>query len=56
MITSFDKAIVALIGGLLSIAATFGLEVSWATPEMIGTIGSVITGVLTYLIPNRVKA
>ena len=56
MITTFDKAIVALLGGVLSIAAAFGLSVDWATPELIGTIGSVITGILTFLIPNKVKA
>lgn len=56
MITSFDKAIVAMLGGILSIAASFGLSVDWATPELIGTIGSVITGILTYLIPNKVRA
>lgn len=56
MITTFDKAIVALLGAILSIAAAFGLHVDWATPELIGTIGSVITGILTYLVPNKVKA
>lgn len=53
MITTFDKAIVALIGALLSILAAFGINVDWATPEMIGIAGSVLTGILTYLIPNR---
>jgi hypothetical protein len=56
MVTTFDKAIIALLGSLVTIAATFGLELSWATPEVIGAVGSVLTGVLTYLIPNRVKA
>ena len=56
MITSFDKAIVALLGSALSIAAAFGLNVEWATPEMLGIAGSILTGVLTYLIPNRKPA
>lgn len=55
MITSFDKAIVALIGALLSILAAFGISVDWATPEMVGIAGSILTGLLTYLWPNKVK-
>ena len=55
MITSFDKAIVALLGAVLSIAATFGLKVDWATPEMISAFGGAITALLVYLIPNKVK-
>lgn len=53
MITSFDKAIAAVLGGVLSIVAAFGINVEWATPEMIGIAGSVLTGILTYLIPNK---
>lgn len=56
MITSFDKAIVSVLGGLLSIAAAFGLTVDWATPETIGIAGSIVTGLVTYLIPNRKPA
>jgi membrane protein YqaA with SNARE-associated domain len=56
MVSSFDKAIIALLGSIVTIAAAFGLELSWATPELIGTIGSVLTGILTYLIPNKAKA
>ena len=55
MITSFDKAIVALLGAVLSIAATFGLKVDWATPEMISAVGGAITALLVYLIPNKAK-
>lgn len=56
MITTFDKAIIGLIGSALSIAAAFGLNVSWATPEIIGTIGSVITALLIYIVPNKKPA
>lgn len=55
MITTFDKAIVALLGALLSIAAAFGLKVDWATPEVISSVGGVITALLVYLVPNRAK-
>lgn len=55
MITSFDKAIVALLGALLSIAAAFGLKVDWATPEVITSIGGVLTALLVYVVPNKAK-
>lgn len=53
MITPIDKALIALIGAGLSIAAALGLNVSWASPEIIGVIGTVLTGLFTYLIPNK---
>ena len=55
MITSFDKAIVALLGSVLSIAATFGLNVDWATPEIIASVGGLVTTLLVWLVPNKVK-
>ncbi len=51
--TSFDKAIVALLGALVTIAAQFGLPVGWATPEIITTVGGVLTALLVYLVPNK---
>ena len=56
MFTSFDKAIAALVGALLTIAATFGLPTDWATPEIIGVIGSVLTSLLTFVVPNKKPA
>lgn len=56
MVTTIDKAIVALIGGLLSVAATFGVSVDWATPEMIAGVGAVITALLTWLVPNKASS
>lgn len=53
MITTFDKAIVALIGSALSIAATFGLKVDWATPEIIAAVGGLLTTLLVYVFPNK---
>lgn len=55
MITTFDKAIVALLGALVTIAATFGLKVEWATPEVINSVGGVLTALLVYLVPNKAK-
>ncbi len=56
MVSSFDKAIAALIGSILTILAAFNIHVDWLTPELIGTIGSVVTALLTYLVPNRKTA
>lgn len=53
MITGFDKAIIALLGSLATIAATFGVNVAWATPELISTVGGVLTALLVYLVPNK---
>ncbi len=55
MITTFDKAIVALLGAVLSIAATFGLKVDWATPEVVSSIGGILTALLVYIVPNKAK-
>lgn len=53
MFSSMDKAIAAIIGAALTLAAQFGLNVEWATPELITTIGGVVTALLVYVIPNR---
>ncbi len=55
MITTFDKAIVALLGAALSIAAAFGLKVDWATPEVLSSVGGVLTAILVYFVPNKAK-
>ena len=53
MVTGFDKAIVAFLGGVVTLVAAFGVDVSWATPELISGVGSFLTAVLVYLIPNK---
>lgn len=53
MFTTIDKALAALIGGILTIVATFGIDVAWATPEIIATFGAVLTAVFTWLVPNK---
>lgn len=53
MFTTVDKAIVAIIGGLLTVASmVFGMDLN-ISPEFIGAIGSVVSGVLVYLVPNK---
>lgn len=53
MVTGFDKAIVAFLGAALTLAAAFGVNVDWATPELISGVGGLITAVLVYLVPNK---
>lgn len=54
MFTTIDKAIAAVLGGLISFfTLQFGIQVEWMTPELVGTISSVVTGLLVYLVPNK---
>lgn len=55
MNTEFNKAIVALLGAVVTIAATFGMKVDWATPEIISAVGGALTALLVYLVPNKAK-
>lgn len=52
MFTSIDKAVAALIGGALTLAAMWGLDVA-AFEMYIGPVGTVLTAILTYIIPNK---
>lgn len=53
--SKYDKAIVAFLGALVTLLATFGLELSWASEELIAAVGSVISTALVYLIPNKAE-
>lgn len=53
--TEYNKAWAALLGAALTIAAQFGLKTDWATPELINTVGGVLTALAVYLIPNKAK-
>ncbi len=57
MITSFDKAIAALIGAVLSMAVMFGLDVPdfFKQPEAVTAVSGLVAGLLTWLVPNKVK-
>lgn len=54
MFTKIDKAIVAVLGGLLTIAAQAGLDVAAVEPY-IAPVGSLLTGLVVYLWPNKEK-
>jgi hypothetical protein len=56
MITSIDKALVALIMGLLFIIQTYtGFSTAWISAETVATIVGLITPVLVWAIPNKAK-
>lgn len=57
MFTSIDKALVALVMGLLFIIQTYtGFNLSWISAETIATIVGLITPVLVWAIPNKQPA
>jgi hypothetical protein len=57
MFTTIDKALVAMVMGALFIINTFfGVNVSWISQETVATIIGLITPVLVWAIPNKVKA
>jgi hypothetical protein len=54
MFTSIDKALVALIMGLLFIVQTYtGFNLSWISAETVTTIIGLLTPVLVWAIPNK---
>ena len=56
MFTTVDKAIAAILGGLVSfLALKFGFQADWLTADMINTISVAVSGLLVYLVPNKAK-
>lgn len=54
MFSSIDKALVALVMGLLFIIQTYtGFSTSWITADTVSTIVGLITPVLVWAIPNK---
>jgi len=54
MFTSIDKALTALVMGLLFIIQTYtGFSTSWISAEAVSTIVGLITPVLVWAIPNK---
>lgn len=52
--TTVAKAIVALLTGMATVAATvFAVNVDWLTPELTVTVGSAVTALLVWLVPNK---
>lgn len=56
MFTSIDKALTALIMGLLFIIQTYtGFSLPWLTPDTVATVIGLLTPVLVWAIPNKQK-
>ena len=54
MFTSMDKALAAMIMGILFIVQTYtGFSTSWISAEAVSTIVGLITPVLVWAIPNK---
>jgi hypothetical protein len=54
MFTSIDKALVAMIMGLLFIIQTYtGFSTGWISADAVATIVGLITPVLVWAVPNK---
>lgn len=54
MFTSIDKALVALVMGVLFIVQTYtGFSLSWISQDTVATIVGLVTPVLVWAIPNK---
>lgn len=55
-----SKAIAAFLASLIAIVGLFGITTEWATPTLIeavaAVLGALLTGVTTYMVPNKPKA
>ncbi len=52
--TTTAKAVTAVLSGLVTIAATvFAVQWDWLTPELTVTVGTLLTAVLVYFVPNE---
>lgn len=51
--SKYNKAIVALFGGILAMLGVFGIEPEWATEGLLESVAAVLTPILVYLVPNK---
>jgi len=57
MFTSIDKALVAMVMGVLFIIQSYtGINLGWITAEQVSTIIGLLTPVLVWAIPNKPAA
>lgn len=54
------KAVAAFITSLITLIGLFGVSTGWVTPSMVDAasviIGALLTGFVTYMVPNKPKA
>lgn len=54
MFTSIDKALVAMVMGVLFIVQTYtGISTAWISAETVNTVIGLLTPVLVWAIPNK---
>lgn len=52
--TTVAKAVTAVITGMATIAATvFAVSIDWLTPELTVTVGTAVTALMVWLVPNQ---
>lgn len=54
------KAVAAFLTSLIALVGIFGVSTDWATPTLVDAIsavvGALLTGFVTYMVPNKPKA
>ena len=53
------KAVAAFLTSFLTLVAMFGFSTDWATPSLVeavsGILAALLTGAVTYMVPNKPK-
>ena len=52
---NYSKLIGSVVGAVIGLAAAFGLDVEWMTPEVQGALVSVLAIVGTFVAPSNKK-
>ena len=53
--TKYNKAIVALLGGVVAMLGVFGIEPEWINPQLMESVAAALTPLLVWAIPNKAK-
>lgn len=51
--SQYNKAIVAIIGGIVVLLGAFGINPVWLDEGVQQSIAAILTPILVYLIPNK---
>jgi len=54
------KAVAAFLSSLVALVGLFGISTGWVSPTLIDSVsvvvGAILTGAITYMVPNQPKA
>lgn len=53
MNSTINKAVVAVLSGVLTLIGEFGVQPEWANEGFISAAGTMITAGLVWLVPNK---